>query len=150
MSYEKLAEVKQERPLLQRLLMAAGVLVAVVVIGAIGVQMSSSTPASEPPAAPVDMTREVVYEVEGDGVSFDLTAETPTGSTQQSPDLPMRAKEGGLLTFEFPPDSFVYISAQNKDFGREITCRITVDGVVISENSATGRYSIATCDGVTP
>ncbi|WP_307868212.1 MmpS family transport accessory protein [Cellulosimicrobium cellulans] len=90
--------------------------------------------------------REVVYEVEGDGRYFDMTAETPTGTTQASPDLPLRLKSGGLVTHAFDPGSFVYISAQSKD-GRTITCRITVDGQVISENTATGQYAIATCKG---
>lgn len=90
--------------------------------------------------------REVVYEVEGDGRYFDMTAETPTGTTQASPDLPLRLTTGGLVTHEFDPGSFVYISAQSKD-GRSITCRITVDGEVISDNTATGEFAIATCKG---
>jgi hypothetical protein len=88
----------------------------------------------------------VVYEVEGDGAYFDLTAETPTGTTQATPDLPLRLKTGEPMTYEFQRGDFVYLSAQSKD-GRTITCRITVDGTVVSENTSTGQFGIATCKG---
>lgn len=91
---------------------------------------------------------EVVYEVEGDAAYADVTMETPTGQSQQSPDLPMALESGGgPLTFEFTPGSFVYLSAQNPDESGDITCRITVDGVVVSENTSSGGFAIATCKG---
>lgn len=44
------------------------------------------------------------------------------------------------------PGAHVYISGQALN-GRTLTCRITVDGVLISENTSSGEYSIATCSG---
>ena len=76
-----------------------------------------------------------------------MTAETPSGTTQQSPDLPLRTKNGDTgLRYEFDRGAFVYLSAQTNEIG-SITCRITVDDKVISEVTSTGQYSIATCDG---
>lgn len=89
---------------------------------------------------------EVVYEVEGDGRWFEMTATTPTGIEQSSPDLPLRTKSGGKFTRKFSPGSFVSISAQASD-GRRITCRISAGGRVISENTSNGEYAIASCSG---
>lgn len=48
-----------------------------------------------------------------------------------------------------PPSSGVRGTdrAQNKGEYRSVTCRITVDGIVISENTSSGEYGIATCKG---
>ena len=51
------------------------------------------------------------------------------------------------MTHEFGPGEFVYISAQNEGEYGSVTCRITVDGVVVSENTSSGAYGIATCEG---
>jgi hypothetical protein len=93
--------------------------------------------------------REVVYEVTGDGTYFSMTASTPTGTVQQNPDLPLQTTDGGNFGFNAPPGEPLYISAQIEN-GSSITCRIKVDGVIISENTSTGTYSIASCDGVVP
>ena len=91
---------------------------------------------------------EVVYEVEGDNTSWaSVTIRTPTGTIQGSPDLPMQTKSGELLTFQFDVGEFVYISAQNKDEYGSVTCRITVDGEVVSENTSSGAYGVASCEG---
>lgn len=50
------------------------------------------------------------------------------------------------LAFAFDPGSFVYISAQGRGGSNNVICCISVDGKVISQNSATG-YGIATCKG---
>jgi hypothetical protein len=90
----------------------------------------------------------VVYEVEGDADYAEVTMQTPTGQSPQSPALPMVLESGdGPLTFEFNPGAFVYLSAQNTEEFGDITCRITVDGVVISENTSSGGFAIATCTG---
>jgi hypothetical protein len=123
----------------------AGVVAALVLAGC-----SSSGDEAVDDDAAVDyapVTSEVVYEVEGDPAYAEVTLETPTGSTQVSPDLPMGFKDGGKLTYTFSPGDFVYISAQNPDEYGSVTCRITVNGEVISENTASGSYAIATCKG---
>jgi hypothetical protein len=41
---------------------------------------------------------------------------------------------------------FLYISAQNTGEYGGLTCQITVDGVVVAQNSASGAFTIATCE----
>lgn len=96
------------------------------------------------------LSREVVYEVEGSGgaSSAGVTVTTPTGTEQATPSLPLRNQAGELgVTHEFGPGEFVYVSAQNEGEYGSVTCRITVDGVVVSENTSSGAYGIATCEG---
>lgn len=130
----------------RRLVIALAVLIALLVGAGIlwattrGAGRTSSSEALVPDVATV------VYEVEGDGAYFDLTAETPTGTTQATPDLPLRLDTGEPMTHEFQRGAFVYVAAQSKD-GRVITCRITVDGTVVAENTSTGKFGIATCKG---
>jgi hypothetical protein len=97
-------------------------------------------------------TNEVLYEVEGTARSASVTMATPTGTRQASPDVPMTRTESGERGLEMTvaPGTFVYISAQNNDGHGTIKCRITVDGVVVSENSSSGGYAIASCEGTTP
>jgi hypothetical protein len=95
------------------------------------------------------LTREVIYEVEGSARSVNITIETPSGTSQQN-DLVVpivnKAGETGLRS-TFTAGDFVYISAQNQGEHGTVTCRITSDGVVISENTASGAYAIASCKG---
>ena len=94
--------------------------------------------------------REVTYELEGTARVVDITIETPTGTSQQSDvGLPLTNQSGSLgLVMQFSVGDFVYISAQNAlDESTTVTCRILVDGEVISENTASGGFSIATCKG---
>ena len=113
----------------------------------------SGNPASGAPAL-----RTVVYEVEGETgmtvpmsvTSADITIATKSGTEQASVAVPLVSKTGRKgLTVSMPDGAFVYISAQNK--GRyssgKITCRITSDGVVISENTSSGKFAIASCKG---
>lgn len=122
----------------------AVVVIVVAIAGANG--GDRSTTGAEPAA---DGTVTVLYEVEGSTDYADVTMETPTGSSQISPDVPMTRKSDGRrgLSMEFAPGAFVYLSAQNNRGYGTVTCRITVDGVVVSENSASGGYAIATCEG---
>lgn len=96
------------------------------------------------------LVAKVRYEVGGDTTQASITAQTPTGTTQQSDiDVPLRTKGGGTyLEYSFTSGDFVYLSAQNSKGYGTVTCRITTDsGEVISENMASGGYSIATCKG---
>jgi hypothetical protein len=62
----------------------------------------------------------------------------------------MTNKSGATgLTFQFHPGDFVYFSAQAKEGSGSLTCRIVRvdDSTVISENTSSGEFSIATCQG---
>jgi hypothetical protein len=93
---------------------------------------------------------EVVYELEGSVPYASVTMITPTGMQQLEPDIPLVTTAGATgLRFTFDRGEFVSIAAQKvAGSGRgTITCRISVDGQVISENTSTAAYGIASCDG---
>lgn len=101
----------------------------------------SSTSSTSSPAT-------VLYELEGSVAYADVTMVTPTGIEQITPDVPLKTRAGETgLTWSFSRGEFVSISAQMKGGSGVITCRITVDGVVISENTSSAAYGIASCDG---
>lgn len=116
---------------------------------------SKPEPAPLPTISPkVEVRYEVDFETTRpqwvkNGPTADITYETPTGSQQQSADLPVKSKTTGGegLSLSFDAGSFVYISAQKDENYGDVICRIYADGVLISENSASGKYSIATCKG---
>lgn len=94
--------------------------------------------------------RTVLYEVEGTATGASLTIATPSGTRQVSDAaVPVTREASGERGLEMTvaPGEFLYISAQNNHDTGTITCRITVDGVVISENSSSGAYAIASCSG---
>lgn len=117
------------------------------IVGAIMLYGGRSTPTAVAGSAPSTVT--VIYEVAGTARTADVTYETPSGVGQQTGvDVPMTRETDGTpgIHYAFPAGAFIYISAQNGGSG-DITCRITVDGVVVSENTASGDYAIATCKG---
>jgi hypothetical protein len=94
--------------------------------------------------APLD----VLYEVEGTASVVAVTIEKPSGTEQANVSVPLTNKGGTRgLTLKFERGDFVYISAQNQGESGTVTCRITVDGEVLSENTSSGAYSIASCKG---
>ncbi len=122
------------------------IVIAVIVAVATGSGDDSDSSATFDDVAPLV---HVVYELDGTASSADITIQTDSGGTsqQQGVDVPLRNKAGGEgLRFTFDGGEFVYISAQNNGSGT-LTCRIKADGVVISENTASGEFAIATCEG---
>jgi hypothetical protein len=111
--------------------------------GGVGAVPSASPTASPTPIKPPM----VIYELDGTATDANITIETPTGMSQQSVDVPLRNKSGskGLRFTDFNYGAFLYISAQNDGEYGDLTCRIRVDGEVVSENTASGAYAIATC-----
>jgi hypothetical protein len=39
------------------------------------------------------------------------------------------------------------LSAQSSETSGDVTCKITIDGKVISENKSTGQYAVVSCSG---
>lgn len=94
--------------------------------------------------------REVSYHVSGDASSVSITISTPTGTQQASNrSVPLISTTSGRqgIYLEMGAGEFAYISAQNEDSIGSITCTIRVDGKVISQNTSTGGYAIASCEG---
>lgn len=110
-----------------------------------------NTPVAQ--TAPVVTSHTVLYEAEGAARTASYTLKSDDGGTRQGDfDLPLRNQSGGQgLTFTgFSTGAFVYLSIQNGDEYGSVTCRITVDGVKLSENTSDGGSMIATCQGQVP
>jgi len=130
-----------------------------VVVGTAG--CSSGPTPTEARASAADLREamqvNVKYEAEGEALTYgdkmpyaDVTMKRPTGTTQSSPDLPMTIEGQTVpgVTMAFTAGDFVYLSVQNNGSTQGVTCRITGEnGQVISENSSTSSYGIATCEG---
>lgn len=128
--------------------------IALAAVGALfvaGLFFSANDDDDESTDSPPDESlTSVWYEVDGDSGKARVTIETGTETRQSTVSLPMKDDanaKGVLVTAE--PGTLVYLSAQNQDAlnSGEIMCRITVDGEVISEETAVGAYAIATCKG---
>lgn len=99
------------------------------------------------PTPPPDLSTPspVVYAVDGTADSVFVTVQSATGTEQAAGRaLPIR------LEYTIRSGQFVYISAQNEGDWGDVTCEISIGDRVISRNSATGAYTIATCQGVVP
>lgn len=140
------------------LLVAGGfVLVAAVLAALLIAGNQSAGRAATPPAAVTSYTpatHTVSYEADGDGTDAGTyTLRSADGGTRQGDaDLPLTNKAGGigLQLVGFEPGDFVYLSIQNDNGYGSVTCRIVVDGVTVSENTSSGAYTIATCQGQVP
>lgn len=132
-----------------------GGLIACALFGGIVLALTRNGPAAPAPSsAGGSTTHTVVYQADGDGTkTASYTLESADGGTVQGDiDLPMTNQAGGVgLTFAgFRPGAFVYLSIQNKEGSGAVTCRILVDGKVVSENTSNGAYVIAGCKGSVP
>mgnify|MGYP001217568671 FL=1 len=125
-------------------------LVAVVALAGCGKSQTPEQAAASRAAVREALATKITYLVEGTAKSANITIQTPTGTSQQSGvDVPLKTKAGTTgITYTFQAGDFVYLSAQNDtDFGT-VTCKIvTESGAVISTNTASGAYSIASCKG---
>lgn len=115
---------------------------------------SSAAPVEEAaaPAEEADAPRTVTYDVTSDaGTASNITYMTfnDGGSgTEQATDAAVpftkavEIKEDGA--FEM---SIFSLTAQGSADATTITCKITVDGEVISEQTSTGQYAVVSCSG---
>jgi hypothetical protein len=120
---------------------AIAITVAILLAGGWLLYSTSKRPAS----TPASTLRTVAYDVTGSADSFSITAKSATG-TEQASNRALPAH----VTYMMDPGAFAYISAQNEGESGSITCTITVDGQVISRNTADGAFTIATCQGNVP
>lgn len=106
------------------------------------------TPSMTPAPAITPLVHTYGYYVDGSASGANVTYTTGSGTSQAEVGLPLRNKAGkiGLQMVGNDAPRFLYISAQNTgDYG-DLTCQITVDGVVVAQNSASGAFTIATCE----
>jgi hypothetical protein len=124
-------------------------------VAALALAGCSKSPTPEQAAASRSAVRaalatQITYQLEGTASSADITMQTPTGTSQQAGvKIPLTTKAGTVgITYTFQAGDFVYISAQNNDDSGSVTCKIvTESGKVISSNTASGAYAIASCKG---
>lgn len=135
-----------------RLLALAASAVLVAITAFLGNLSSGRHPAQTPPPgslASAPVTADVLYEVTGTTRSAFMTMNLPMGTAEFAIRVPMVGvvmKTPGLH-IPFEHGSSAYLTAQSKQGQGTVTCRISVDGVVIAENTATGPYTLATCRG---
>ncbi|WP_426303153.1 hypothetical protein [Arthrobacter sp. R-11] len=152
-------QVKPRPPLWVRVAQWGAAAVVLTLVVAVGIYFasgastksnkSSSTTTDEKTSA-YSSTVTVLYEVEGTATGADVTLGSATGTVQGTGKaVPLTNKTTGKrgLTFMMPRGHFVYLSAQNTGGSGTITCRITVDGEIVSTNTSSGGYSIASCSG---
>nr|WP_218862200.1 MmpS family transport accessory protein [Actinopolyspora biskrensis] len=86
---------------------------------------------------------EVVYEVTGSGgansITFGRGGQTSQNTNAELPWSKTAEAAEGM--------DFYSLSAQNGQGGGDITCKITVDGEVLAENTSNGQYAVVSCNG---
>ena len=94
------------------------------------------------PADPPAGGSRITYEVQSDGPLSTVTYFDEINDMQQLSDQPSNWSTSfdGKATFQMHS-----MSAQTT--GTQVSCRITVGGEVLAEESATGRYAVVTCAG---
>lgn len=131
-------------------LLLAGVTTILMLVGAINSASRSSEEGTSGTgsSSQSSSTVSVLYEVEGTATAANLTLESGTGTVQQNDKaVPLRTTSGKGLKATMLRGDFAYISVQNQGAIGTVTCRITVDGVVISTNTSSGAYAIVSCSG---
>lgn len=126
-----------------------GIIVTIASLAAVGNSISDSIEEEEQTASEIV---DLVYEVTSDSpTAANVTYSTYTDEeegTQQATDpaLPfsttLEVERGG--TFDF---NIFSLTAQASQDATTITCKITLDGQVISENTSTGSFAVASCTG---
>jgi hypothetical protein len=128
----------------------------VIVVAVISVFASGALGRRDVPLVPQSVT--VTYEIETsdpNGAIANITYSTPSGIAQQEDiDVPLtRKSDGGRgIQFTVPAGTFMQISAQlstaNANTGpTDISCRIRSGDAVVAENTSTGQFAIASCQG---
>ena len=106
-------------------------------------QPTSVAPVSETEA---ERRSEVIYWIGGTASSGSVSYKTASGIEQVGAQIP---QPDGWRVARFFTDvgDPLSLSIQNRDDRGSVTCRIEVDGVIISENTSHGRFVVAMCSG---
>lgn len=111
---------------------------------------ASTDTATDAPADAAADGRSILYEVESDGETASVTwMSVDGGSVGQQQDTAAALPWSDTITVDdglFSSSVFSLV-AQASETATTITCRITVDGEVVSEQTSQGAFSVATCSG---
>ena len=110
-------------------------------IGAIGILSTSSSLSSGLGGTSSSASHRVTYQLVGTASSASVTIENESGGSEQHVVSVPWVKE-----FKAGEGRFVYLSAQNKGYGR-LEATIYVDGQTIQSAETTEQYGIATASG---
>jgi hypothetical protein len=123
------------------------------IAGAVGSHGGSTAKAADPAPAAASQSlgdqlravggHEVAYKVTGTTLAADLTITTRDGGTSQLQSSAVPFSHIEPMT----SGQFFYISAQNHEDKGTVTCTVEVDGQVVSINTSSGAYVIASCSG---
>lgn len=125
---------------------------AVVVVALAACSGSSAAPpaasAPTPAVSPSPTAVAVMYNVMGGGKGS-ITYSTADGGTSQLTDEPLPFTKAGVpgIRFDAAPGTYLYVSAQNGQYPMPISCSISVNGTVVSQNQSNGAFAIVTCQG---
>jgi hypothetical protein len=106
---------------------------------------SAKTGAASTGAAAVKSGHTIVFEVTGNGVTKASTISYGVGGNQSQ-------DNGAALPWQkqsTSDDPFLILSlvAQSGGGSGSISCKITVDGKVVVDNTSQGQYAVVTCSG---
>lgn len=88
---------------------------------------------------------QVVYALRGSANTASVTMSNATGGTEQG-DVEVPFEHA----FQAEAGAHLYIAAQIDESGGDLTCEITVDGVVVQTARSVGQFAIAVCSGAVP
>lgn len=130
-----------------------GVIVLGIVAGFVNAVKESFTPNVQ--SVPVESSPAslvlVTYDLSGTAADVTVMYSTPTGSEQHDVSPPLLDADGATgLQFEFRHGDYVSLSAQNSCDHGTVTCTITADGEVISQNTSSSAFGFVRCDGSLP
>lgn len=142
-------KLKKKKPIYKRVWFWLLAIIAVIVI----VSVATSTGGSDGDGGSASDTVQVVYTIESDAPAISATYSTLNGGNigqQQNNEVPAPWTQTVEVEDNFV-QSFSLIGQMTPVFdgsapeGTTITCRITVDGEVVAEQTSTGQYAAVTC-----
>lgn len=113
---------------------------------------NNETGSQESTAPEASESHSVVYEVTGDSATAGnvtyMTATNGNVGTEQANGAPLPFTKEIILEDKGLFEANVFsLTAMTDDAGTSISCKITVDGEVIAEQTSTGQYAMVSCSG---
>jgi hypothetical protein len=140
-------ELKRKKPIYKRIWFWLLILVVVIII------VATQAGGGSGGGSGASGTVEVVYTVESDSPTVSATYATAdsngVGQSQDNSVAPpwtktVTAEDSWVKSFVLTGQMNPVLDGSAAD-GTTITCRITVDGEVVAEQTSTGQYAMATC-----
>lgn len=134
--------------------MTSSATLAVLFIAAASVAGCESPPARISP--PVATSHRVKFRISGTAKSVLLTIQMPDGGTKQGYTTMKKLRsvemdgKAAVLSDNYPPGSFAYLSLQNQDEAGSVKIELFIDDLKIQESSTMAAYGIASVSASVP